>query len=97
MIFAAVAISVFCFAYGNVEEKNVFVSNDEETSDTGIYYEITVSDSEIIIYEINGDIKEVIKKDRYMPARDSDMILLLDGIECETMEEALKIFEDFVS
>ena len=96
-MFVVAVITAFCFSYGDYrEEKNAF-TDEKAIAEKECSYEIFTEGNEIVVYELKGNEKTVIKRDLYMPARENDLLRLRDGIECESKEEALKIFEDFVS
>ena len=97
VVIAIIAVTVFCFSYGDYdEEENAFVE-EKEIAEKPDSYEVLVEEREIVIYEVRDNKKTIIRKDLYMPAREYDLDILKKGIVCETREEALKIFEDFVS
>lgn len=60
-------------------------------------YEITMSGTDIYVYKIEEEEKIILKKAAASLPRKSDIERLRQGIEAKTLEDALLIFEDFIS
>ena len=97
----AVAVVAFAFAYFIIgSEKTV---NDASSGKIDLpvakesSYVILIEDDDVVLYRTEKDEKILIKRERHMPARESDRALILKGVRVESLEEALMIFEDFIS
>ncbi len=93
---------LFTFSFliiGEKEKVNLKeVSSVKIEEENKILYEVILEDSgEIAIYSKNGDEKELVRSKKASPLRENDEEILKDGIVTENLEEALMIFEDFVS
>ena len=95
LIIAATLIWCVCFAV-SVRENDTVYANEDNVLQKSIYI-VSMEENHIVLYEIFGEDKRIIKKAPGMPGREADRIKLEEGIEAESFEDALMIFEDFVS
>lgn len=109
LIFLSFAL-VFCFltAPFGERDKNVSASDGEnavkvstvtvkKTKEALEKYEVIMSGADIYVYKIEDGERELLKKAAAALPRKSDMERLEKGIETQSLEDALLIFEDFVS
>lgn len=81
----------------------IITDNERIESNAGLeateksLYEIILAGNEICLYEIENNVKKLVKKAEISEIRKADGVLLRRGIKSENREEALMIFEDFIS
>lgn len=82
----------------------IFIGADNDTEpSSGLsvadknVYEIMLVGNEVCLFEIKNGEKELIKKAEAADVRKSDYVILRQGIRSENREDALMIFEDFIS
>lgn len=108
-IFLSLAF-IFCFLAAPIgerdikdnaraEEKTLPVSNvtEKKGEEPEEKYEVTMSGADIYVYKIEKGEKLLIKKAAASLPRRDDMERLIKGIDANTLEDALLIFEDFIS
>lgn len=83
----------------SVVEKTVKVSalTEQKTEAHEEKYEVIMSGADIYVYKIEDGERELLKKAAAALPRKTDMECLEKGIETQSLEDALLIFEDFVS
>lgn len=109
LIFLSFAL-IFCFLIAPIGEKdkNVTASVGEKTLKVSAVteqktkaplekYEVIMSGADIYVYKIEDGERELLKKAAAALPRKSDMESLEKGIETRSLEDALLIFEDFIS
>lgn len=75
------------------EVSSVKIGEKDET-----LYKVILTDSgEIAVYAEKGGKNELIRKEEASPLRKRDEEILKEGILTKNLEEALMIFEDFIS
>ena len=94
---SAVVLSLGFFISGNEEAFREDFADKNKASDNERGFVVYAENEYVALYKIEAGKKELLKKKEYMPMRESDLELLREGIRAESLEEALVIFEDFIS
>ncbi len=76
--------------------KEVSSANMEKRAEI-LYKLVLENDGEIAILALSGDEVELVRKEETSPLRENDEEILKEGIITDNLEEALMIFEDFIS
>ncbi len=85
----------------NNEKLNNEIADDEHTMvfSPPIYYCVKSNENFLLLYEIDGEYKKIVKSFSYNPKMfpDEDKRLLESGINVDSLEESIKIIENFIS
>lgn len=100
LLLGVIFLASFSFILIGEEEKDnikevSFVKN--ERAEETLYRVMLTEDGEIAVYAEKGGKDELIRKEMASPLRKKDEEVLKEGILTKNLEEALMIFEDFIS
>ena len=92
------AVGIFCGCSSNVEiREDEAVNTSVGIKSGGTSYKVCLEDDEVVLYNISGGEKAIVKKRKALPLRKKDEEELMKGLYADDMEEALGIFEDFAN
>ena len=101
IFFVITVMSLFCikcFCFTDYEKsETVFDKSAGYSFAEKERYEIITDGKEIYVFEIRAGEKRKIKSQRFVPGRMNDVKMLEKGILAYSLEEALMVYEDFVS
>ncbi len=99
IITVLIAIFISIAAYLIITGDNTDEIKSEEASGLAAtsFYEISLVNDDILLSLIEKEGRRVIKSGKASPLRAIDLKEVKEGIRIESLEEALMIFEDFVS
>lgn len=83
----------------SIEIYNPVITSEPENTAEPIYYMLIGEGKKLNLYEINGNVKKIVKSAEITPEifPEDDIELLKNGIHALSLEEGVEIMENFIS